>query len=252
MVQITLTFAYLSSFYVYSYSDIKKKITGSPAVFQNFNIILLITSGRIETGTVNFFLRNSIQLLLLNMKLHGFACLIHKEVCAQRDVGFFSAACLLRPVKWCNIVVLLDNNNRNRISLVRISNNLIMSSFTEAFYFRKHYWNNIEMNNFSYIPVPVLALWILIIICALRNYYIKNIAFTWSIKSTVKYSLTRAHCSPFYTVRSSHFIFLTDILYLHCWNPFLPWQKMYNLWNRLCNLGLLFYLCIFMSTLNIC
>lgn len=138
---------------------------------------------------MNFSLRNSIQLLLLNMKLHEFACLIHKKVCTQRD-GFFSVACLLRPVKWCNIVVLLDNNNRNKIYLIKISNNHIMSSFIEAFYFEKHYWNNIEINNFSHIPVPDLALWVLIIICALRNHCIKNIAFAWSIKSTVKNSLT--------------------------------------------------------------
>lgn len=33
------------------------------------------------------------------------------------------------------------------------------------------------MNNFGHIPVPALVLWVLIIICAFRNYYIKNIVF---------------------------------------------------------------------------
>lgn len=184
LVQITLTFAYFSSSYIYTYSDIKKKIAASPAVIQIFNKNTGNNSRHDWNSQVNFSLRNSIQLLLLNMKLHGFACLIHKEVCTQRD--FFSIACLLKPVKWWNIVVLLDNNNRNKISLIRISNNHTMLSFTEAFYFEKHYWNNIEINNFSHIPLLVLALGILIIICTLRNYYIKNIAFAWSIKSTVK------------------------------------------------------------------
>jgi len=63
-----------------------------------------MTSGITETGRVNFLLRNTIQLLLLkhfrgSTKLHGFACLMRKEVCNQKEMFFLSVACLIKPVK---------------------------------------------------------------------------------------------------------------------------------------------------------